>query len=318
MRLLCIIVNFRTADHTIAAVESLLRDTQGMDAHVTVVDNDSGDGSIEVLERAAAERGWDRRVDLIASDHNGGFGAGNNIAIRRALSAPAPPDFFFLVNPDALAEPGAARALLAVFRDNPRVGIAGGCIRGFDGSRHVSAFRFPTPVGELEAGLRLGIATRVLRRWAVAAELPQRSGPADWVSGAAMMLRRDVLDSVGLFDESFFLFYEETDLCLRAHRAGWATWYAHESHIRHAGAAATGLRENGRRVPPYWYASRIHYFRKNHGKGHLWGANALFALGYAVWRVRRRLQRKPDVDPPHLLMDFLRYNLLPARRSGTR
>jgi GT2 family glycosyltransferase len=133
-----------------------------------------------------------------------------------------------------------------------------------------------------------------------------------------MMLRRDVLDSVGLFDEAFFLFYEEMDLCLRAHRAGWTTWYVHESHVRHAGAVSTGLRENGRRVPPYWYASRIHYFLKNHGRRHLWGANALFALGYAAWRVRRRLQRKPDVDPPHLLVDFLRYNLLPTRRSGTR
>ena len=318
MKVLCIVVNFRTAQHTVLAVDSLLRDLDGIDARVAIVDNASRDGSLEAFERAAAERGWRDRVQVIASDRNGGFGYGNNLAIRSALRSASAPHFFFLLNPDAAVEPGAVRALLDAFADNPRLGIAGSSIRGFDDESHVSGFRFPTILGELEAGLRLGIATRLLRKWAVAAAPPERTARVDWVSGAAIMVRRDVFESVGLFDESFFLFYEETDLCHRARRAGWQTWYVHESRVRHAGGIATGLREKGRRVPSYWYASRRTYYLKHHGQAYLWCANSSFAAGYFLWRIRRRVQNKPDADPPHLLADFLRHNLLPARRAGAR
>jgi hypothetical protein len=318
MKVSCIVVNFRTAEHTVAAVDSVIRDTHGTQTRVTIVDNDSRDGSLEAFERAAAAGDWNGRVHVIASTRNGGFGYGNNLAIRHALAGPEAPDFFFLLNPDAVVEAGATRALLDAFGKNPLLGIAGSKIRGFDDQAHVSGFRFPTILGELEAGLRLGIVTRLLRKWAVAAVPPDITGPVDWVSGAAIMVRRHVFESVGLFDESFFLFYEETDLCHRARRAGWDTWYVHESRVRHAGAVATGLREKGRRVPPYWYASRRHYYLKHHGRTYLWCANSSFAFGYSLWRVRRRLQKKPDADPPHLLADFLRYNLLPARRAGAR
>jgi len=318
MRVLSIVVNFRTAQHAVAAVRSLLHDLEGTDGRVMIVDNDSQDGSVEVFERAAVEQTWRDRVQVVASDRNDGFGYGNNLAIRRALGGADAPDFFFLLNPDAVVEPGATRALLAAFAENSRLGIAGSSIRGFDDKSHVSGFRFPTILGELESGLRLGMATRLLRKWAVAAAPPERTARVDWVSGAAIMVRREVFESVGLFDESFFLFYEETDLCRRARRAGWDTWYVHESRVRHAGGIATGLKEKGRRVPPYWYASRRNYYLKHHGPAYLWCANSSFAVGYSLWRVRRRLQRKPDADPPHLLADFLRYNLLPARAARAR
>ena len=317
MKVACIVVNFRTAQLAVAAVQSLLRDLDGMDATVTIVDNDSGDGSFELFESAALELHWRDRVQVVASDKNGGFGYGNNLAIRRALGASDAPDVFFLLNPDAVVEPGATRALLEMFATHPRIGIAGSSIRGFDDERHVSGFRFPTILGELESGVRLGIVTRLLRRWAVAAAPRETTGPVDWVSGAAIMVRREVFESLGLFDESFFLFYEETDLCQRARGAGWQTWYVHESRVRHVGGAATGVREKGRRVAPCWYASRRYYFLKHHGPAYLWCANSSFALGYLLWRIRRRLQRKPDADPPHLLADFVRYNLCPRGSLAT-
>jgi GT2 family glycosyltransferase len=309
MRVLSIIVNYRTATHAVAATESLVRALADIDGHIVVVDNDSRDGSYELLTKEVADRGWQERVEVIRAPRNGGFGYGNNLAIRRAYDSGSPPDFFFLMNPDAIAEPGAVSALADFLDDHPDVGIAGSRIYGPNGEPHTSAFRFPSPLGELEAGLKLGLATRALSRWVVAPGGRTSSGPADWVSGASFMVRRWVFEAIGLFDEDYFLYFEEIDLCARARRHGFTTYYVHESAVCHEGAIATRMSDTTRRVPPYWFASRRRFFRKNHGTATLVTANALFAMGHALWRVRRRIQRKPDRDPPRFLLDFLRHNL---------
>jgi N-acetylglucosaminyl-diphospho-decaprenol L-rhamnosyltransferase len=313
MKLLAIIVNYRTPDSTLRALASLVREIDGMDAKAIVVDNDSDDGSYERIARAVEERGFSSNVEIVRAPENGGFGYGNNFAIRRAYDAKDPPDYFFLLNPDAVVEAGALKTLVSFLDAHPEVGIAGPRISGFDGTQHVSAFRFPTPIGDLESGLKLGLATRLLARWVVAPrEWPTATGPTDWVSGSSVAIRREVFETIGLFDEKFFLYFEETDLCLRAKRAGFEVYYVHEAQARHEGGLATGIYRPGARLPPYWFASRRRFFQKNYGTIALFGANALFALGYALFRIRRRIQQKPDLDPPHLLSDFLRHSLFPA------
>ena len=101
MKLLVVIVNFRTAALTLEALEHLLPDMEGLDAAVTVVDNDSGDGSLKTLDEQVTARGWGDRVSVVDSGKNGGFGFGNNVAIRRALAQPSPPEYVYLHNPDA-------------------------------------------------------------------------------------------------------------------------------------------------------------------------------------------------------------------------
>ena len=135
----------------------------------------------------------------------------------------------------------------------------------------------------------------------------------DWVAGASMVIRRDVLDEIGLFDEQFFLYFEETDLCLRAAKAGHPTYYVPESRVTHIGSASTGLKDLSKRLPTYWFESRRHYIGKHHGKKYLWGSNLAWAGGHTLWQVRRRLQRKPPADPPHLLADFLKFNFIDKR-----
>ena len=123
----------------------------------------------------------------------------------------------------------------------------------------------------------------------------------------------------GLFDETFFLYFEETDLCLRAARAGHATHYVRESRVAHIGSVSTGMK-TWARVPGFWLDSRWHYFTKNHGRAHALGATALHALGGALWRIRRVVQRKPPADPPHFLRDLMFHDLrallrpLPGKR----
>ena len=114
------------------------------------------------------------------------------------------------------------------------------------------------------------------------------------------------------------MYFEEVDFCLRAARAGWECWFVPESRVVHLVGQSTGVtdvKSTPKRRPAYWFASRRRYFRKNHGALYTLCADLLWAGGFATWRVRRVLQRKLDADPPHLLGDFVRYNLWPLGRT---
>ncbi len=311
MQVLCVILNYKTPAMTLDAVRAARRALERIDGHhIDVVDNDSGDGSFEILSDTVAREGW-RDVQVLETGHNGGFGYGNNFAIRRALASSDPPDFVYILNSDAFPEPDAIEVLVRFMRERPEVGIAGSAIWGTDGVPHISAFRFPTVWSEVAGGFRLGLINRLLPDVEVPIRpRPEVSREVDWLAGASMMIRRKVLEEVGVFDETFFLYFEETDLCRRARQAGWPTWYVVESKIEHVGHASTGLKDLRRPMPRYWFDSRRHYFLKNHGRAYLWAANTIHAAGLASFKLRARVQRKDDPDPVRFLRDFVRYNFL--------
>ena len=124
------------------------------------------------------------------------------------------------------------------------------------------------------------------------------------------MIRREVLEDVGLFDEAFFLYFEETDLCLRAKRAGWPTVYVKGSSVTHIGSVSTQYNRGDRPMPTYWFDSRRHYFRKNHGRGYLFAANLVHAVGFGAYRVRQRLLGRESSDPPRFWRDFVAHSFL--------
>jgi len=312
--LLVVIVNYRSASLAIDCLESLAPQIDDVpDTHVVVTDNASGDGSVEALREAIESRGWSRWAELMPLEHNGGFAYGNNAAIRPALERtnPAPPDFVLLLNPDTVARPGALANLVRFLRDHPDVGIAGSQLEYLDGTQHDSRFRFPSILGEVESGAKLGLVSRLLKNHAAAPPLVPHAHPIDWVAGASMLVRREVFDAIGLLDERYFLYYEEVDFCLRARRAGWPCWYAPQSRVAHIvgqSSGLTNLHEAPRRRPRYWFESRRLYFVKNHGRVYRLLADLAFALSFGSWRVRRVLQGKPDEDPPRLWSDFVRFN----------
>jgi hypothetical protein len=193
---------------------------------------------------------------------------------------------------------------------HPGAGVAGSAIH--DGETFISAFRFPSLASELEGTIRIGIVSRLLARSVLAIPRPEQATRVGWVSGASMIIRREVVETAGLFDEHYFLYFEETDFCLQASRAGWTTYYVPETSVRHIGGMSHGL-DFKEPMPWWWFASRRHYYLKNHGRLYLWAANALWVLGFSLWRLRRWLLRRPDPDPPHMLRDFLRYNFRPPR-----
>lgn len=308
MSVLAVIVNYRTPTMTMDAVEALFASLENQDdLRAVVVDNDSQNGSLEQMRSHIKASTHADRVDVVASDHNGGLGYGLNIAIRQALDSPAVPEYFFLINSDAFPDPGAVDHLVEFMDEHSDAGIVGGHIH--DGQTYPSAFRFPTLASELEGSLRLGFVSSLLRRWIVSIRLPQEAQPVDWVSGSCMMCRSTMFQDIGMFDEQFFLFFEETDLCKRARDAGWLTYCEPASKIRHIGGVSTG-ETAASRVPDCWFASRQRYFRKHHGTLYLWAANVIWVTGYSLWRLRRWVQRKPDNDPPRMLTDFVRLNFL--------
>ncbi len=129
----------------------------------------------------------------------------------------------------------------------------------------------------------------------------------DWVSGACMIVRHEVFRTIGLLDEGYFLYFEELDFCLRARRQGWPCWYVPQSRVMHIAGQSSGLTaREGRppRTPEYWFASRRRYFLKHFGLGGATLADLCFGFGFALWRVRRALSRRPDKDPPRHLADF--------------
>lgn len=309
-RVLVVSLNYRTADMTLRSVRAALAAMQGLDAELVVVDNASADGSDARIAQALAEEDWAQGapVRLLCSPVNGGFGAGNNLGIRAQMSDGGAPDVVYLLNSDAFPEPDAIRALLRQLEAHPKAGIAGSRILGEDGETHMTAFRFPSLWSELEGAARSGPVSRLLAHRRVPLDVPQRVTPVDWLAGASMMLRRDMLEQVGLFDETFFLYFEETDLCRRAAAAGFEVLYVPESRVMHVGSVSTG---KGRwaRIPGYWLDSRWHYFSKAHGRGYAMAATLMHGLGGALWRVRRLVQGKPAADPPRFLRDLVLHDL---------
>ncbi|HJK95215.1 MAG TPA: glycosyltransferase family 2 protein [Polyangiaceae bacterium LLY-WYZ-15_(1-7)] len=309
MEILTIIVNFRTPDLAWRAAESADAELGDRDARIVIVDNDSGDGSEEKLRAALAESD-SKRIEVVQSGHNGGFGAGNNVALRAALASDDPPELFYLLNSDAFPDPGSIDALVDALAAHPDVGIAGSYIHGPDGEPHRTAFRFPSILSELESTVRLGVLSRVLEDHLIAPPLPTETTEVDWLAGCSMLIRREVLEEVGLFDETFFLYFEETDLCLRAREAGWRTLYVRESEITHIGSVSTGMKETAQRVPRFWLDSRRYFFRKNHGRLYQLAADAVHVSGEVSWRLRAALQRKGrDGDRPRYLRDFVDHAL---------
>jgi N-acetylglucosaminyl-diphospho-decaprenol L-rhamnosyltransferase len=305
-RLLVVSLNYRTAQMTLRSVRAALTAMQGLDAELVVVDNASGDGSLETIH--AAVRDENLPVRVIAAPSNGGFGAGNNIGIRAGMADGSAPDFVYLLNSDAFPAPEAIRRLLDTLVAHPEAGIAGSYIHGEDGDTHVTAFRFPSLWSELEGAARFGPLSRLLARHRVPLEVPQATARVDWLAGASIMLRHDMLEKIGLFDETFFLYFEETELCRRAARAGHATLYVRDSEVAHIGSVSTGMKRWDR-IPGFWLDSRWYYFLKSHGRAYAMAATAAHVAGGLLWRLRRTLQGKPHADPPGFLRDLIRHDL---------
>jgi N-acetylglucosaminyl-diphospho-decaprenol L-rhamnosyltransferase len=222
------IVNYNTREELRACLRTIASE---FPREVVVVDNASTDGSIEMLRAEHPE------VTLVANRTNPGFGSAANQGVRRCHSR-----YVLLLNSDTLLQPGVLRALASYLDEHPRAAIVGPRLVYPDGRLQVSCRAFPTPRTLLATELRLDFALRAapaLRHRCLATWLHDRSRVVPWVVGAAMAIRRAAFESINGFDESFFMYFEEADLCYRLRRAGWQIHFTPTATVVHSGGAST-------------------------------------------------------------------------------
>lgn len=258
-------------------------------ATIVVSDNGSSDGSREYI----TER-YHGRVQIVENGANLGFAA----ACNRAFAATAS-EYVFLLNPDAELKDGALREIVAFMDAHPRCGIAGSRIYNYDGSVQESLGEFDTWSGAFLRSSAWG-EWPMFRRYANGAALRAFSydepRKVDLAIGAALAIRRTLIDEIGAFDERFFLYHEEVDYAKRAHDAGWETWFVPASEAVHEGM---GSARGQYSVEHRKQASRRKYWMKHHGPvwyyglvGALVGRYALYAgvAAGAVLAARRLLR----------------------------
>ncbi len=238
-----IVLNYRTPEQTWLAVRSL-QTSFDPPASILVIDNGSSDGSAETLRRMFDEPAGTSSVTVIGLTDNLGFPAGCNVGIERALEDGA--DWIFLVNSDVVLAPEALSELLADARAHPSAGIFAPLVvsrqePGLIGSAGISYSVISGRMRSPLTGKPVSVA-------------PKESFDVRAVSGCAMLIRRDVLEKTGLFDGDYFFFFEDVDLCLRAHSAGFETRCVPDARAYHEGGRTIGSR-SARRV---YFATRNH------------------------------------------------------------
>jgi N-acetylglucosaminyl-diphospho-decaprenol L-rhamnosyltransferase len=307
-----VIVTYKTAQLTVDGLRSVERErsASGLRIRAVVIDNASGD--LPLISQAAEDNNWTSWVTLITAPKNGGFAYGNNLGIQHAYLT-ANPDYVYLLNPDAQVRPGAIGTLVSFLEKHRDVGIAGSSFEDLDGSDWPIAFRFPGLLSELDDGLAFGPASRILRPWAVAQRMRNTPQPVDWICGASMLIRAKVFTAIGGMDENYFLYFEETDFCFRARRAGFATWYVPDSrvmHIRGQSTAVTDLTKGPRRMPGYWWESRRRYYAVTCGIGHAIAIDLVTALARSLGLLKRVLAGRGHTAVPYFVRDLARYTVL--------
>ncbi len=322
-RVAIVTVNYRTPGLVMRCVESLAseRSAIGEPLQVVVVDGGSGDGSADVLAEWLSQDPYIGWTTFIRLQLNGGFGWANNQAILRLLQSRNPPTLIHLLNPDAMVEPGAVARLIEVMDGCRECGAAGSQLLDENGEPAGSAFRFPTPARELLAGSKTSALGQLLGIKPVLVQFGD-DVEVDWATGASLMLRVEALRQVGLFDDGFFLYFEEVELMHRLRSGGWTVRHVSRSRVRHVGGASTGVNEDhserAQRRPPYWYQSRRRYFALTHGRFGAICASLAWLAGDVLWRLRKGIAGNTSkTEVPHERADLLAHGIIPTAKDLT-
>lgn len=245
-----VIVNWNTRDLLRDCLASLAEELTPLAHEIFVVDNGSSDGSMVMVRKEFPA------VEVIENGCNLGFARANNIALQRARGR-----FWLLLNSDTRVKPGAIMGLLGTMEDDPEIGVAGLQLLNGDGSLQNSVSNAPSLLTEL--------GNKHLLRFLWPSRYPGKEHPGnrpvevESVIGACMLVRASAAAAVGLLDEDYFFFLEETDWCVRMYRGGWKVVYDPRFFVYHLQGSSAG-KANVRARIEYW-RSRYTFFRKHHG-----------------------------------------------------
>lgn len=269
MDLSVVILNWKVKELLRQCLISVYRETAGLDFEVIVADNDSGDGSAEMVAKEFPQ------ARLIVNDRNLGFAAGNNAGIRVAMG-----EFVILLNPDTELQDNALEAMVRVMRANPDVAVLGPTLLNADGSLQPSVRRFPTPLSQALVMLKLhDLFPRLkpVREYFASGFDYLAPSSVDQVMGAAFMVRRSAFEKLGLLDERFFIWFEEVDFCRRAVNAGYDVMYTPEARVVHHGGESFN-QVFGPKRQHLLNSSLLKYARKHFGAAAACGLALLYPL----------------------------------------
>ena len=280
-------------------------------AHLFIVDNLSADDTVSSVTRIIEEKALQERVTLLPKNSNLGFGAGCNagVAAAQALN----PKYYWFLNPDTQVFPDTHSKLVEFLEQTPKAGFVCSQLEDKEGQARSSGFRFPSLASELCGSLRLGFVDKLFANKNIAIPVSTEPQQADWLTGASFLVKADAFTQLNGFDETFFLYFEEVDLCFRAKQLGFERWINPESRVYHIAGASTGLasgRKMVKRRPQYWFDSRRYFYCKNYGHLHFALIDLVVVFGLSLFKVRAAIQGKESNDPPHLLRDYASNSLL--------
>jgi hypothetical protein len=302
------IVNYKTANLVIDCLESLHNELAFVpNLKVIVVDNDSPDDSFQVVSSFVEKRNWSNWITIKASSVNGGFAHGNNIAIKSFMKN-LETNYIWLLNPDTFIEEKAGLSLVEFLEDNTNAGIAGSYQQDENRKQLVSTFNYPTPFGELIGSAKLGALDKLFSNSVIPQHNPINKKSYQWMSGASLMVKREVFEEVGLMDEKYFLYFEEVDFCFKAKKHGYSTHYIKESVISHYVGASTDITNVKQAKPQYWFDSRRRFFIKNYGLTSAYLADFNHLVGIVFFKIKQKIKAAEDDTPPNYLRDFIKFS----------
>lgn len=296
-----VVLNYKTPGLVSDCLATLAQELDHAHDVAVVVDNCSGDGSADQIESSLNENGWNEWAVLVRSEVNGGFSAGNNVGMQ-AVDA----ENYLLLNSDTLVRPGAIAELLRAMDKNPKAGLIGPRLEWPDAEPQNSCFRDKNIWSELIAGAQSGPITKLFASHDVSMGIFDEPTNADWVSFACVLIRREVIDRVGLMDEGYFMYFEDADYCRLARRAGYDVLHwpaARVVHLRGGSSPVKSYAAARKRLPAYFYASRTRYFVKFGGKLGLIAANTTWTIGWLMALARRVFQGRRIGTPDRALRD---------------
>ncbi len=288
-RVAVIVLNYRTPELALQAAASAGRDVDPLRDVVLIVDNMSPDGSADRIEQALPDLGMDH-VRLVRSPTNGGFAAGNNVGIR-AVSAEA----YMLLNSDTIVGAGTVEELHAVLESDATIGIASPQLCWEDGTPQISCFRFLGLGSEFIRGAATGAITRLLRPFDVPLGVLTTRTEVPWTSFACVMIARRVLETCGLLDEGYFMYFEDADYCRTVRAHGFRVVHEPRGKVVHLRGKSSPVKEATRLKkarPSYYYEARSRYFLRGYGFLGAFLANLFWSLGLLLVLPRQLIGQK--------------------------
>ncbi len=299
-RLLVVIVCYKAPELTLDCLRSLEPEIQALPgARVAICENGTGEESARIIAEGIEAHGWSDWVEMKVIHPNRGFSGGNNVILSAAMASEDPPERFLLLNADTIVRPGALVELMAAADRHPEVGILGPRLEWPDGKPQISAFLDRAPTHEFFVAAATGVLEKILGARGGVIPMSEEPIQAEWVSFACALIRREVLQNVGLLDEGFYLYFDDPDLCRRTREAGWQVLYWPDARVVHLRGQSNPQKELAaklKRPPKYWYESRTRYYAKYYGRLGPILANVAWTLGRAVSWVRELLgTKKPHI-----------------------